>query len=167
MKLVKKENLKHEGAVLSLGKGELVSLNSGLESQLNALETMRQKAEWAKANPKAELPTPRPAFKRTHINEINLPYLETETPMADAEAEKALAFVKEIDKVNITEKVNKLIKEYAAIFAFVNADKVEVTEDFLTDLDTPIIGDVTKLTEADVMQILLDYADGVYHGEFK
>lgn len=167
MKLVKKENLNHTGDVLSITKEELVCLETHLESQLNALEGMKQKAEWAKTNPKAELPAPRPAFKRVHINKTNLPYLEIETPIADAEADKAVSFMEEIDKVNVTEKVNKLINEYAYVFAFVNADKVKVIENFSTELDTPTIGDVTKLTEADVIQILLDYADGVYHGEFK
>ena len=167
MKLVKKEDLTQVGTDLITRKEKIVSFEYSLVYQLNKLETMKQKVAWAKKYPKNELPTPRPVFNRVSINEAGLPHIEDETPIMDAEVDKTLKFMKEIDRKNITEKTNEIIKNFAEVFAFVNADKVKVIENESTNLNTLTIGDVTKLTEADVLQILLDYADGIYHGEFK
>lgn len=157
MKFVKKEDLTQVGMNLVNKKGEPVSLELSLVIQFNNLETMKQKVEYAKNYPKFTLPKPYPVFKRASIKDDKLPVVTTETPVTDEAAEKTKKIMEEIEATELNEKINNLIHKYAEVFQFINADKVKVLTDVCYELDTLILGDVTKFTEQEVIQVIADY----------
>lgn len=151
MKMYKKSDLTLNHGLLVSKDGDIILPDSRIVYQANALETMVQKTAYLMAQPEA---TPMPSldgFERRSIDDSESRKFTVDTPVMDAKAEEAMKLMDEIDDVATANKANTMLDNFKSLLDFVSQDFVIDCGDQLYKFDTPMLGDVLKLDEADVV----------------
>lgn len=155
MKLYKKSDLTLDASGLLVTKdGDIVLPDIRIVDQANELETQLQMAEYLKAQPEA---TPMPTldgFRRASIKDGSHGWFEVKTPTLDAELDKAMAIMDEIDGQSKANTANSMLKGFEALIEFVDGDSVIDCGNELYGFDTPLLGSVLELTKADVIDAI-------------
>lgn len=154
MKMYKKSNLSLiNGMLVCDSTGDVVVPDAAVVKQANVLETIVQQSHYLFTQPTA---TPMPSldgFKRMTIKDdaINDVKFEASTPMLDMQAAKTMQMMDEMDDLETAKKANELLAQFSDLLAFVENDYVVDTGDSaLVLFDTPVLGDVLKMTKEDV-----------------
>lgn len=154
MKMYKKSKLTLNHGLLVSKDGDIVLPDYRIVQQANALETMIQKAAYLMAQPEA---TPMPSldgFERRSIDDSETRKFKVDTPTMDAKAEEAMKLMDEIDDMATADKANAMLDDFKSFLDFVTQDFVVDGGDQLYKFDTPMLGDVLKLTETDVVNAI-------------
>lgn len=154
MKMYKKSDLTLNHGLLVSKDGDIILPESRIVYQANALETMIQKAAYLMDQPEA---TPMPSldgFERRSIDDSESRKFTVDTPVMDAKAEEAMKLMDEIDDVATADKANAMLDNFKSLLDFVTQDFVIDCGDQLYKFDTPMLGDVLKLNEADVVNAI-------------
>lgn len=154
MKMYKKSDLTLNHGLLVSKDGDIILPDHRIVEQANALEDMVQKTAYLAAQPEA---TPMPSldgFKRRSIDDSESRKFEVDTPTMDAKAEEAMKLMGEIDDMATAGKANAMLDDFKSLLDFVTQDFVIDCGDQLYKFDTPMLGDVLKLDEADVINAI-------------
>lgn len=152
MKMYKKSELTLNHGLLVSKDGDIVLPDYRIVRQANALEDMVQETAYLMAQPEA---TPIPSldgYKRVSIDDSETRKFTVDTPTMDAKAEEAMKLMDEIDDMATADKANSMIKRFKPLLDFVSQDFVVDCGDQLYKFDTPVLGSVLELTEADVVK---------------
>lgn len=160
MKLYKKSDLTLDASGLLVSKdGDIILPDIRIVDQANELDTMIQQHEYLAAQPEA---TPMPSldgFQRMSIKDKSRGWFEVKTPLLDAEFDKAMAIMDEIDGQVKASAANQMLDKFAALIEFVDSDSVIDCGDQLYCFDTPMIGSVLELTKEEILEIIAVIAD--------
>jgi hypothetical protein len=151
MKMYKKSDLTLNHGLLVSKDGDIILPDHRIVEQANALEDMVQKAAYLMSQPEA---TPMPSldgFKRRSIDDNESRKFTVDTPTMDAKADEAMKLMDEIDDMATANKANAMLDDFKSLLDFVTQDFVIDCGDQLYKFDTPMLGDVLKLSEADVI----------------
>jgi len=154
MKMYKKSDLTLNHGLLVSKDGDIVLPEYRIVQQANALETMVQEAAYLMDQPEA---TPMPSldgFKRRSIDDSESRKFTVDTPIMDAKAKEAMQLMDEIDDMATADKANAMLDKFKSLLDFVTQDFVIDCGDQLYKFDTPMLGDVLKLDEADVVNAI-------------
>lgn len=154
MKMYKKSELTLNHGLLVSKDGDIVLPDYRIVRQANALEDMVQETAYLMAQPEA---TPMPSldgYKRVSIDDSETRKFTVDTPTMDAKAEEAMKLMDEIDDTATADKANSMIERFKPLLDFVSQDFVVDCGDQLYKFDTPVLGDVLKLTETDVVNAI-------------
>lgn len=151
MKMYKKSDVTLNHGLLISKDGDIILPNYLIVKQANSLETLVQKMAYLSAQPKA---TPAPSldgFERVSIDDSKSRKFEVSTPVMDAKADEAMKLMDEIDDVTTANAANAMLDDFKEFLDFVTQDFVIDCGDQLYKFDTPTLGNVLELTEADVV----------------
>lgn len=154
MKMYKKSDLTLNNGLLVSKDGDIVLPEYRIVQQANALETIVQEAAYLMDQPEA---TPMPSldgFKRRSISDSESRKFTVDTPVMDAKAKEAMQLMDEIDDMATADKANAMLDKFKSLLDFVTQDFVIDCGDQLYKFDTPMLGDVLKLDEADVISAI-------------
>lgn len=152
MKMYKKSDLTLNHGLLVSKDGDIIMPDYRIVQQANGLETMVQKTAYLAHQPEA---TPMPTldgFERMSIDDSESRKFKVDTPVMDAKADEAMKLMDEIDDVATANKANAMLDTLKELFDFVTQDFVIDCGDQLYKFDTPVLGSVLELTEADVVK---------------
>lgn len=160
MKLYKKSDLTLDASGLLVSKdGDIILPDIRIVDQANELDTMIQQHEYLAAQPEA---TPMPSldgFQRMSIKDKSRGWFEVKTPTLDAEFDKAMTIMDEIDGQVKASAANQMLDKFAALIEFVDGDSVIDCGNQLYCFDTPMIGNVLELTKQNVLEIIAFITD--------
>lgn len=151
MKMYKKSDVTLNHGLLVSKDGDIILPDPRIVQQANNLETMVQKVAYLSFQPKA---TPAPSldgFERESIDDSKSRKFEVSTPVMDAKADEAMKLMDEIDDVTTANAANAMLDDFKELLDFVTQDFVIDCGDQLYKFDTPTLGNVLELTEADVI----------------
>lgn len=154
MKMYKKSDLTLNHGLLVSKDGDIILPDYRIVQQANALEDMVQETAYLMAQPKA---TPMPSldgFERRSIDDSESRKFTVDTPIMDAKSDEAMKLMDEIDDMATANKANSVIDRFKTLLDFVTQDFVVDCGNKLYKFDTPTLGDVLKLTEADVVNAI-------------
>lgn len=154
MKMYQKSDLTLNHGLLVSKDGDIILPDPRIVHQANELEDMAQKAAYLMAQPEA---TPMPSldgFKRVSIDDSESRKFEVSTPVMDAKADEAMKLMDEIDDKATANKANSMIDHFEPLLDFVSQDFVIDCGNQLYKFDTPVLGNVLELTEADVIKVI-------------
>lgn len=154
MKMYKKSDLTLNHGLLVTKDGDIVLPDPRIVWQANKLETKVQKAAYLMAQPEA---TPMPSldgFERRSINDSESRKFTVDTPVMDANTEEAMKLMNEIDDMTKADQANIMLDDFKSLLDFVTQDFVIDCGDQLYKFDTPMLGDVLKLDETDVVNAI-------------
>lgn len=155
MKLYKKNNLTFSNGMLVTKKNKVVCVDINIVEQANKLETLNQKIEWLKDQPKACSGPDFSEFERVHSG--TKVKLGTETPTLDKEIKKSLKLMDEIDHYNTTEKAEDVINDvFKELVEFVTNKEVIDYCSVVSKFDTPTLGNPLELTNEDIIRIVVE-----------
>lgn len=160
MKMYKKSDVMLNHGLLVSKDGDIILPNYLIVQQANSLETLVQKAAYLSTQPKA---TPAPSldgFERVSIDDSKSRKFEVFTPTMDAKADEAMKLMDELDDVATANAANAMLDDFKEFLDFVTQDFVIDCGDQLYKFDTPTLGNVLDLTEADVIDAVA-YACGM------
>lgn len=167
MKIYKKDEVRYVDGLLVDADGNVVSMDPIVVHQLNNLEAMEQQArheEKQKTIRKAvsnivELEE----FKFESEHEITQEDLgfhhEACTPMLDKRAAESYAILKEMEGVGLKKDIDEAFVTYMPALKFAHADEFFGYDyKFETPrFDLKLLGDPTKLTAEDIIDVITDY----------
>lgn len=160
MKLYKKSDLNLDASGLLVSKdGDIILPDINIVNQANELDTLIQQHEYLSMQPEA---TPMPSldgFHRMSIKDNSRGWFEVKTPTLDAERDKAMAIMDEIDGQIKADTANQMLDKFAALIEFVDGDAVIDCGNELYCFDTPMLGNVLELTKEDVLDVIATIAD--------
>lgn len=154
MKMYKKSELTLNHGLLVSKDGDIILPDYRIVQQANALEDMVQETTYLMAQPEA---TPMPSldgFKRMSIDDSESRKFTVDTPTMDAKADEAMKLMEELDDVTTADKANTILDKFKPFLDFVTQDFVVDCGDQLYKFDTPVLGNVLELTEADVIKAI-------------
>lgn len=154
MKMYKKSDLVLNHGLLVSKDGDIVLPDSVIVEQANRLETLVQKAAYLMAQPEA---TPMPSldgFERKSIKDSDSRKFKATTPTIDSKVDEAMRIMGELDDAKAADKANSMLDDFDSFVDFVTQDFVVDCGNQLCLFDTPMLGDVLKLTEADVVNAI-------------
>lgn len=160
MKLYKKSDLNLDASGLLVSKnGDIILPDIRIVNQANELDTLAQQHEYLAMQPEA---TPMPSldgFQRMSIKDKIRGRFEVKTPVLNAELDKAMAIMDEIDGQVKAGAANQMLDKFADLIEFVDGDAVIDCGNELYCFDTPMLGNVLKLTKEDVLEVIAVIAD--------
>lgn len=154
MKMYKKSDLTLNHGMLVSKDGDIVLPDPLIVGQANQLETLVQKAAYLMAQPEA---TPMPSldgFERKSIKDSDSRKFKVTTPTIDSKVDEAMRIMDELDDAKVADKANSMLDDFGSFVDFVTQDFVVDCGSQLCLFDTPMMGDVLKLTEADVVNAI-------------
>ena len=161
MKSYKKNKLNYKNGYIMTKKSKVVGVDNEVVDLLNKLETDIQRAMYRKHN-KVVLGNvvSLPEFERDTERAV-APDIEIHTPNLDAEVEKSITTMKELDLV----KAGKLIRDYLdgidPLVQWVADDSIiSCSQDTQHQFDLPFIGDPLELD----LQCLTELVSMIYVG---
>lgn len=139
MKVYPKSDLHLKDGLLVTSEGDVVCIDPDIVDLANELETKLQKARFLAKQPEAQPMPSLEGFVRKSVNKIEM--FTTETPLADKQAEDALAFMNELDDVKLTNDMNQMLNGMFDLVMFVREDSVLGMEAAsIHRFDTPELG---------------------------
>lgn len=157
-KMYKKSDLKFVDGYVLTEEHEVVALPSGIAEQINDLETLLQKMGYLSEQPE---PAPVPnleGFERESI--VKTPHIVAATPELDKVEERNRKVLAELRDREATDAVNRILDKYADALVFFRAERF-VEGDKVVLVDTPIIGDILKVTGNEMVDLIAQYS-GLY-----
>lgn len=154
MKMYKKSDLTLNHGLLVSKDGDIILPDYRIVQQANALEDMVQETAYLMAQPEA---TPMPSldgFERRSIDDSESRKFTVDTPIMDAKSDEAMKLMDEIDDMATANKANAMIDNFKSLLDFVTQDFVVDCGNQLYKFDTPTLGNVLELTEADVIKAI-------------
>lgn len=154
MKMYKKSDLNLVNGMLVAESGDIVMPDLRIVKQANDFETIIQQAAFLEDQPEA---TPMPSlkgFERVSINDREDTFTAS-TPMLDKQAARTMAMMEELDDIDIVNKANKMVADFKLLIDFIANDYViDCGGDIVMPFDTPVFGDVLKLTKDEVIAFI-------------
>lgn len=146
MKMYAKEDLKVKDGLLVSSDGDVVAINPDVVDLANELETNLQKARFLAAQPQGGPAPTLDGFKRKSDKSIEM--FTCETPIADKKAEEALAFMDELDDVQLTQDMNDMLLGMTELVMFVQEPEVlSMDHAVVRRFDTPELGNPLTWTK--------------------
>lgn len=164
MKMYNKSDLSMNHGLLVSKGGDIVLPDFRIVQQANGLETLIQKTNYLAAQPKAAPMPSLDGFKRRSIDDSESRKFEVSTPTMDAKADEAMKLMEELDDMTVANQANEMLDDFKALLDFVTQDFVVDCGDQLYKFDTPMLGNVLTLTEAEVVNAIA-YVCGMTAGE--
>lgn len=154
MKMYNKSDLSMNHGLLVSKDGDIVLPDFRIVQQANELETLIQKMKYLSAQPKAAPMPSLDGFKRRSIDDSESRKFEVSTPTMDAKADEAMKLMEELDDMAVADKANGMLDDFKSLLDFVTQDFVVDCGNQLYKFDTPMLGNVLMLTEAEVVNAI-------------
>lgn len=166
MKLYKKEDLTFKDGYLVVDEtNEIINVDPEVALQANQLETLYQEAEYLAGQPEFSPGPSLDGFVREGIREM--PMFRCETPLNDAEVEHSMKLMNELDRAQVTERMNDRLKTLVDLIAFVRSDEVLSVDGPSGRFDTPHLGDPLTWNTGFIMEKVAFTFPGVELDELK
>ena len=157
-KLIKKSNLSFKFGYIVDDDGNAYGIPADVFNQLNEIEELLQKKNYLEAQPEAQKAPSLDGFVRK--SSFDLPNIKSKTELLDAEIEKSLKLMDEIDVMHNTEIANRAIKErFAACVRWCCEDMILVDPNNAVRFDLYLLGDPLKIDEEKIMLAIAELAD--------
>lgn len=159
MKFYKKSDLTViSGMLVSISDNEVVFPDDAIIEQGNLLEDLYQKAMYLNAQPEAVEAPSLDGFRRVSVDdELPINEFTVVTPTIDRKYAEAMAFMDEVDEVEVITKANEMCRKFADLIRFADSDNVLAKGSGDKHFDMPTIvdgGDVLSLTADDIKQVI-------------
>lgn len=155
-KIYDKNNVLFHNGYICTKKGKIICVDAEIVNQMNDLETKYQMALHLQAQPKA---TPMPTLKNFHRASLkdHTAKFSCATPVHDAEVEKAMILMDEIDMMAEVNNMNQILEEYNTLLQFtIDAEVIDKEDGTLVQFDTPMLGNPLKFTESDLVNVIAE-----------
>lgn len=158
IKLVAKSDLKFENGYIFDKDNNIVSICNvpNLIAELNLIEEVNQRIQWAKNNPGIKDEDNsfkfQSAFPKKNYH-LNMP----DTPLHDAKVEESLKFIEETDAINNVEEVNNWMDIHANLLNWIDAENTfiaPITVGIPERFDLLTLGNPLELTVDKIQDVI-------------
>lgn len=160
-KMYKKSDLKFVDGYVLTSEDEVVALPKGIAEQINDLETFLQEMMYLSAQPEAAPVPDLAGFERASI--VAKPAVKVPTPMLDEMEERSKKILEEMRDREGAKAVNRVLEKYADVINFLR-DAHFVEGDEVVRVDTPVIGDILKMSGDDMINLIAKLS-GLYEDD--
>lgn len=157
-KMYKKSDLKFVDGYVLTQEDEVVALPDGIAEQINDLETFLQEMAYIKAQPEAAPVPDLVGFERKSI--VETPSIQVDTPALDEMEERSRRVLEDLRNREGANAVNRVLEKYADTLVFLSGERF-VEGSKVVRVDTPVIGDILKVTGDEMIDLIANYS-GLY-----
>lgn len=157
-KLIKKSDLSFKFGYIVDVDGNAYGIPADVFDQLNEIEELLQKKAYLEGQPEEQKAPSLDGFQRK--SSFDLPNIEAKTELLDAEIEKSLKLMDQIEVRHNIEVANRAINErYAACVRWCCEDMVLVDPNDAQRFDLYLLGNPLAIGEEEIMRAIADLAD--------